>query len=66
VKVAKRKSIAVRTVLPRASNKAGSKTLRSVDELLTAKQRCELRGDLSEMARRRREAEASSGTLRLS
>jgi hypothetical protein len=53
-------------VLPKASSKAGSKTIRSVDQLLTTKERSDLRRDLAEMARQRREAEASSGTLRLS
>jgi hypothetical protein len=54
------------SVLPKASSKAGAKTIRSVEQLLTSTQRAKLRRDLSEMARRRREAEASSGTLRLS
>ncbi len=55
-----------RALLPKATSKAGQKTIRSVDQLLTSKQRRLLRDDLSEMARRRREAEASSSTLRLS
>ena len=63
--VAKRRSARV-AVLPKAGSKAGRKTIRSVDELLTSKQRHNLHRDLSEMARRRREAEAHSGTLRLS
>jgi hypothetical protein len=37
----------------------------SMSDLLTAKQRQELRRDLNEMARRRRDAEASTGSLRL-
>ena len=53
-------------VLPKASSKAGGRTIRSVDQLLTSKQRKVLRDDLSDMARRRRQAEASSSTLRLS
>lgn len=53
-------------MLPKAGNKAGRKTIRSVDQLLTTKQRNNLRRDLAEMARQRRDAEASSGTLRLS
>lgn len=64
--VAKRRSSVSTAVLPQASSKAGRKTIRSVDQLLTSTQRRELRQDLSEMARRRRDAEASSGTLRLS
>ena len=64
--VAKRQASTSRVVLPKASSKAGGKTIRSVDQLLTSKQRKVLRNDLSEMARRRREAEASSSTLRLS
>ena len=66
MEMAKRRTSASAVVLPKAGSKAGSKTIRSVDELLTAKEQRALRQDLSEMARRRREAEASSGTLRLS
>jgi hypothetical protein len=66
VAVAKRRVSTRAAVLPKAGSKAGRKTIRSVDQLLTAKQRRSLHRDLSEMARRRREAEASSGTLRLS
>lgn len=36
-----------------------------MNDLLTAKQRQELLRDLNEMARRRRDAEASTGSLRL-
>lgn len=64
--VAKHRAPTGRVLLPKASSKAGRKTIRSVDQLLTSKQRKLLRDDLSEMARRRREAEASSSTLRLS
>lgn len=64
--VAKRRASSRGAVLPKVSSKAGGKTIRSVDQLLTSKQRHNLRRDLSEMARQRREAEASSGTLRLS
>lgn len=53
-------------VLPKASSKAGGRTIHSVDQLLTSKQRKVLRDDLSDMARRRRQAEASSSTLKLS
>jgi hypothetical protein len=53
-------------VLPKSSSSAGGKAIRSVDQILTDKQRTELRSDLTEMARLRREAEASSGTLRFS
>lgn len=53
-------------VLPKVGSKAGRKTIHSVDQILTTKQRRALRQDLTEMARQRREAEASSGTLRLS
>lgn len=54
------------SVLPKASSKAGGKTIRSVDQLLTPRQRKVLHSDLSDMAQRRRQAEASSSTLRLS
>ena len=64
--VAKRRASTRAEVLPKVGSKAGSKTLRSVDQMLTTKQRRALRQDLTEMARQRREAEASSGTLRLS
>lgn len=64
--VAKQRSSAARTVLRKANSTAGGKTIRSVDQILTSKQRKDLHADLSEMARRRREAEASSGNLRLS
>lgn len=64
--MAKRRASSARDVLPPATSKAGSKTIRSIDQLLTTKQRSDLRSDLSEMARQRREAEASSSTLRLS
>jgi hypothetical protein len=66
VQVAKRRTMTSTAVLPKAGNKAGGKTIHSVDQLLTSKQRRQLRQDLSEMARSRREAEASSATLRLS
>jgi len=53
-------------VLPKAESTAGGKSIRSVDDLLSGKQRKDLRADLHEMARLRRDAEASSGALRLS
>lgn len=43
-----------------------SSKLRSVDDLLSTGQRRELRADLDRMARIRRDAEATSGALRLS
>lgn len=64
--VAKKRASTGAVVLPKAGNKAGRKTIRSVDQLLTTKQRQNLRRDLAQMARQRRDAEASSGTLRLS
>lgn len=64
--MARRTKTTARTVLPQVTSKAGTKKIRSVDQILTTKQRNALRSDLSEMARRRREAEASSSTLRLS
>lgn len=64
--MARRNKATTRTVLPQVTSKAGTKNIRSVDQILTTKQRTALRSDLSEMARRRREAEASSSTLRLS
>lgn len=66
MKVAKRRASKGTAVLPKATSKAGSKSLRSVDQILTSGQRTKLRRDLSAMARSRREAEATSGTLRLS
>lgn len=63
--VAKHRTSTSRRLLPKASSKAGPKNIRSVDQLLTPKQRKVLRDDLSEMARRRRQAEASSSTLKL-
>jgi hypothetical protein len=65
VTVTKHRTSTGRGLLPKASSKAGQKKIRSVDQLLTPKQRKVLRDDLSEMARRRRQAEASSSTLRL-
>ncbi len=53
-------------VLPKAESSAGGESIRSVDDLLSGKQRKDLRADLHEMARLRRDAEASSGALRLS
>ncbi len=53
-------------VLPKAKSTAGGKSIRSVDDLLSGKQRKDLRSDLHEMAQLRRDAEASSGALRLS
>jgi len=64
--VAKRAASDGRAVLPKVSSKAGGRKIRSVDQMLSNEQRKALRADLSEMARRRREAEASSSTLRLS
>lgn len=64
--VGKRRTSTSAAVLPKVGSKAGGKTIRSVDQMLTTKQRSALRQDLTEMARQRREAEASSGTLRLS
>lgn len=66
MRVAKRRVATGAVVLPRTTSKAGRKAIRSVDQLLTTKQQQDLRRDLTEMAQRRREAEASSGTLRLS
>lgn len=62
----KRSSSALRAVLPEVTSKAGGKKISSVEQLLTVKQRKVLRSDLTEMAKRRREAEAASGNLRLS
>lgn len=53
-------------ILPKAESRAGKREIKSVEEILTAKQRKALYEDLSEMARRRHEAEASSASLRLS
>jgi hypothetical protein len=64
--MAKRLASTAQPVLPRANSKAGNKTIRSLDELLTKNERKSLRSDLSEMARQRRKAEASSANLRLS
>jgi hypothetical protein len=65
VAVTRRKSSSSGAVLPRATSRAGSKAIGSVDQILTPKQRNKLRNDLSEMARQRREAEVSSGSMRL-
>ena len=64
--VAKQQASQGQGILPKAESKAGSTTLRSIEQMLTAQQRKTLHDDLSEMARRRREAEASSSSLRLS
>ena len=53
-------------VLPDATSEAGGKALQFVDELLTEQEMEEVKHDLTEMARLRREAEASSASLRLS
>lgn len=54
-------------VLPAVkSGNTKRKSLRSVDDLLSTKQQRALRQDLVEMAKVRREAEATSSTLRLS
>ena len=66
MKVAKQQASPDQGVLPKVGSKAGRTTLRSVEQMLTAKQRKALHDDLSEMARCRREAEASSSSLRLS
>jgi len=64
--VSKRRASVGGMVLPKAGSKAGNRRISSVEQLLTSKQRQDLRDDLSEIARRRREAEASSSTLKLS
>lgn len=64
--MAKRLASTAHAVLPRADSKAGNKTIKSVEQLLSRKEQDSLRSDLSEMARQRRKAEASSGNLRLS
>jgi len=51
-------------VLGASKGKAGGKTLRSVEDVLTSDQRRELQADLSKIARTRQEAEASSQSLR--
>lgn len=67
--MATKKAKASGRVLPpvKASRRGSSRlSLRSVDDLLSPSQRRELRADLDKMAKIRRDAEATSGTLRLS
>lgn len=59
-----KKATASTRVLP-AVKKTTSRRLRSVDDLLTTPQRRQLNSDLDRMAKLRRNAEATSGTLRL-
>lgn len=58
-----RKSPAAR---PAAKSTAGAKQLRSLDEILSPEQRTQLHDELLDMARKRRDAEATSASLRLS
>jgi hypothetical protein len=61
-----KRSSSGKTVLRPTTSSVGKRSIRSVDQLLTTKQRSDLRDDLSEMARQRRDAETSSSSLRLS
>lgn len=64
--VAGRKGSQRQGILPKAESRAGEKQIKSVEDILTPKQRKALHDDLSEIARRRHQAEASSASLRLS
>ncbi len=61
---AKRAAVGKRVLPPVRARKA--KTLRSIDDLLTGRQRTALQRDLATMAKIRRDAEATSSSLRLS
>ena len=65
MKVASKQASRTQAILPKTDNKAGEKTLKSVEQMLTTEQRRDLHDDLSEMARCRREAEASLSSFRL-